>query len=127
MPLFTPTDPALPRIKAGIFNLAQNAGTYDLLTASGDVYVEVLAAYAKVAAVGLTSASIATDHTVPKSVVASALAAAITLDLSMTVVTNSFVLQSGKKIKGTIVGNGSGGEIDVVVRWQPVTAGATLS
>lgn len=126
MPVFNATDITIPRIKTGVFNTNQVAGTYDLLTASGDVYVEVLAAYAKTAGAGFTSVAIATDHTVPKSIVASALLAAVTLDLSMTLVTTSFLLQSGKKIQGTIVGTGTGGEVDVIVRYAPATAGAKL-
>lgn len=127
MPLSIQTDPAIARIKAGVFNTNQVAATYDLLTATGDVYVEVLAAYVKTAGSGFTTAAIATNHTTPKSIVAATAAASVTLDLAMTVVSSSFLLPSTKKIQGTLVGSGSGGEIDVVVRWAPVTAGATLS
>lgn len=127
MPVFNPTDQSIPRIKSGVFNTNQVAGTYDLLTATGgDVYVEVLSSYVKTAGAGFTSVSVDTNHTVPKSIVASALLAAVTLDLSMTLVATSFVLPSGKKIQGTIVGTGSGGQIDVIVRYTPITAGATL-
>lgn len=117
----------LPKIKTGVFNTSQNAGTYDLLTASGDVYVEVLAVYVKTAGAGFTTAAVATNHTTPKSIVAATAAVGITLDLAMTVVSAAFMLPSGKKIQGTIVGTGSGGEIDVIVRWSAVSAGATLS
>lgn len=127
----TPASPStvsdVPRVKVGVFNTAQAAGTYDLLTATGDVYVEVLSAYAKTAGGGFTTAAVATNHTTPKSIVAAAVAAAVTLDLAMTLVTTAFVLPSGKKIQGTIVGTGNAGEIDVVVRYSPLTAGATLS
>lgn len=111
----------------GTFNLNQAAGTYNLLTAAGDVWVEVVAAYVKTAAGGLTSVSIQTDHTTPKSIVASALLAAVTQDLSMVLVVSSFLLPTTKHISGTIVGTGSAGEIDLVVRWIPMTVGATLS
>lgn len=118
----------IPKLRKGVFNTSQVAGTYDLLTASGgDVWVEVLSAYVKTAGAGFTTAAINTNHTTPKSVVAATAAASVTLDLAMTVVTASFLLQSGKKIQGTIVGTGSGGEIDLVVRYTPVDAGATLS
>ena len=127
MPTSMPVDPNVPRIVVGSFNLNQAAGTYTLLTATGDVYVEILQCYVKTAAAGLTSALIETNHTVAKSIVASALLAAITADLLMTVVTPAFVLPSTKVIRGTIVGSGSGGLIYVVCRWQPVTIGATLS
>lgn len=127
MPLFSPMDPSAPKIKAGVFNTSQAAGTYDLLTASGDIYVEVLAGYVKTAGAGFTTAAISTNHTTPKSIVAATAAASVTLDLAMTLVTASFLLQSGKKIQGIIVGTGSGGEIDIIVRWAPVSAGATLA
>lgn len=127
MPLFIPADPSIPRVKTAIFSLNQNAGTYDLLTATGDVYIEILAGYAKTAGFGFTTAAIATNHTVPKSIVAATAAASVTLDLAMTLVTTSFVLPSTKKIQGTIVGTGSAGEIDLIVRWSPITAGATLT
>lgn len=117
---------SMAKMKTASFNLAQSAGSYDLLTASGDVYVEVLSAYVKTAGAGFTSAAIATDHTTPKSIVAAALVAAVTLDLSMTLVNTDFVLPNGKKIRGTIVGTGSGGEIVLVVRYSPITANATL-
>lgn len=119
--------PTVPRVKKGVFSLNAAAATYDILTATGgDILVEIEQVYVKTAAAGLTSAAIATNHATPKSVVASALLAAITLDLAMTVVTSKFVLPSGKKIQGTIVGTGSGGEIDVVVKYTPLDAGATL-
>lgn len=115
------------RYVKGLFNLSQAAATYTLLTATGDVWVEIVAAYVKTAAAGLTSLTVQTDHTTPKSIVASALLAAVTQDLSMTVVTSSFLLPSTKHITGTIVGTGSGGEIDLVVRWFPMASGATLA
>lgn len=127
MPLFSPADQSIPRVKEAVFNTNQNAGTYDLLTATGDVYVEILAAYVKIAGAGFTTAAIATNHGTPKSVVAATAAASVTLDLAMTVVSAAFLLPSTKKIQGTIVGTGSGGEIDLVVRYTPVTAGATLA
>lgn len=123
----SPTDPSIPRIKKGTFNLSQVAGTYDILTASGDVWVEIQAAYVKTAAAGLTSALVVTDHATPKSIVASTLLASITLDTALTIVTSSFLLPSGKKIQGTIVGTGSSGEVSVVIRYTPLTAGATIA
>lgn len=122
-----PTAPDQIRYAKGLFNLNQAAGSYILFTATGDVWVEIVAAYVKTAAAGLTSITIGTDHTTPKTIVASALLAAITADLSMTIVTSSFLLPSTKRIAGSIVGTGSGGEVDLVVRWVPMTTGATLA
>lgn len=109
------------------FNLNQAAATYDLLTATnGDVWVEIEQAFVKTAAAGLTSLSIATNHATPKSIVGSIARASVTTDLIMTLVVPKFVLPSGKKIQGTIVGAGSGGEIILVVKYFPITADATL-
>lgn len=125
--LNTPADTSIPRSKAGIFGTNRVAGTYDLFVATGDVYVEVLSAYVKAAGSGYTSISIATNHTSPKSVVASTPVANVTLDSSLSLVTTSFLLPSGKKIQGTIVGTGTGGEVNLIVRFTPVTPGATLT
>lgn len=122
-----PADPQILRTKAGTLNTNQNAGTYDILTATGDVWVEVVSAYVYTAGTGFTSVAIATNHTTPKSIVAALLVASATLDLAMTLVTTGFVLPSGKKIQGTLVGNGTGGLIYVTVKWAPITSGATLS
>lgn len=129
MGIFAPTDPQVLRTKTASFNLAQAAGNYTLLTATGgDVWVEIEQAYVKTAAGGLTSVLIETNHAgVSKSIVASALAAAITLELAMTIVTNKFVLPSGKLVRGTIVGTGNAGEVLLIVKWAPITAGATLA
>lgn len=127
MQTFGPSGADALRIKNGVFNLSQSAGTYDILTATGDVWIEVSAAYIKTAGVGLTSCTIQTNHSTPKSIVASTLLVGLTIDTALAVVTASFLLPSTKKIQGTIVGTGSGGEIDVVIKYAPLTAGATLA
>lgn len=123
-----PVDTGVLHVKAGTFNLSQVAGTYDILTATGgNVWVEIEQVYVTTAAAGLTSALIETDHTAgAKSIVASVLLAALTADSLQTIVTSKFLLPSGKKIRGTIVGTGSGGSISVIVKYAPITAGATL-
>lgn len=113
--------------KVCVFNLSQVAGTYNLATATGDVWVEVIGCYVKTAAAGLTSAAVVTDHATPKTIVASVLLASLTVDAVLTVVAGSFLLPSTKHLQGTIVGTGSGGEIDLYVRYTPMTAGATLT
>lgn len=124
----SPVNPALLRLNVATFNLNAAAGSYTLFTASGgDVWVEIEQAFVKVAAAGLTSALIETNHgAAAKSIVASALLAAITVDLVMTLVTTKFVLPSGKIIRGTIAGTGSGGSILLVVKWAPLATGALL-
>lgn len=115
------------RVTSKDFSLNAVAGTYDLLTATGgDVWVEISQAYVKTAAAGLTSALIATNHASAKSIVASIARASITADLIMTVVVPQFILPSGKKIQGTIVGTGTGGDIILVVKYFPLVPDATL-
>lgn len=116
------------RVTSADFNLNHAAATLDLLTATGgDVWIEISQAYVKNAATGLTSLHIDTNHaTVPKSIVASIVRASVTADLVMTLVSSAFVLPSGKKIQGTIVGTGTGGDIILVVKYFPLTADATL-
>lgn len=116
-----------PRVALGQFNLAQVAAVYPLLTATGDVLVEVISAYVYTAATGLTSVTLTTSHTTPKSVVASTNLASLTLDAILSIVTPTFVLPNGKKLQGTIVGTGTAGLIYLSVRWTPLTAGATLA
>lgn len=115
------------RIALGSFNLAQAAGTYPLLTATGDVYCEIKEAYVYTAATGLTSITLTTSHSTPKSIVASTALASLTLDAILTTVTNAFVLPNSKKLQGTIVGTGTAGLLYLVVAWTPLTAGATLA
>lgn len=116
------------RTAIGQFNLAQAAATYDLLTATGgDVYCDVQIVYVKTAAAGLTSAQVVTDHTTPKAVISSTVLASLILDAILTLSIGKFVLPSGKKIRGTIVGTGSAGLVYVVVNYVPLAAGATLA
>lgn len=116
-----------PRTTTGLFNLAQVAGSYPLLTAAGDVLCEIKEAYVKTAATGLTSVTLSTTHTSSKSVVASTLLAALTLDAILTLALSTFVLPSGKALQGTIVGTGTAGLIYLVVSWTPLSPGATLA
>lgn len=123
-----PVTSAIPAAKNLVFNMSQVAGTYTLGTATGgDVWVELLGAYVKTAATGLTSVTVVTDHATPKTLVASILLAALTLDSIQVVAIPAFLLPSGKRIQGTIVGTGTGGEMDLYVRVSPMTNGATLT
>lgn len=110
-----------------VFNLSQVAGTYNLATATGDVWIEIVGAYVKTAATGLTSAVVVTDHATPKTLIASILLVALTIDSIPTIAIGNFMLPSGKHIQGTIVGTGTGGELDIYVRWSPMTSGASLA
>lgn len=108
-------------------SLARSAGTYDLVTATGgDMWIEIEAAQVTVAAAGLTSALLITDHATPKTLVASVLLASLTLDSLLTVAIPKFLLPSGKKLRLTIVGTGSAGNIAIIAKIAPASAGATL-
>lgn len=121
------SDPQSLHVTSATFNMNHAAATLDLLTATnGDIWVEIEQAYVKVAPVGLTSISLQTNHATPKSIVASIVRASVTVELALTLVTTKFVLPSTKKIQGTIVGTGSAGDVILVVKWFPLTAGATL-
>lgn len=122
-----PVTPVAEFPKNLVFNMSQVAGTYTLGTATGDVWVEIVGAYVKTAAAGLTSVTVVTDHTTPKVLIASILLAALTLDSIPVIAIGSFLLPSTKRVQGTIVGTGSGGEMDIYVRWTPMSAGATFT
>lgn len=115
------------QVKASPINFNQSAGTYDMFTASGDVWVEIEQPFVAVAAGGLTSASIQTNHASgAKTIVASTARASLTADTILSVTTNKFILPSGKKIQLTIVGTGNAGNGYLVVKWAPISAGAFL-
>jgi hypothetical protein len=116
-------------VKAKTFtaNLNQSANTYDLATASGDVYVISYQVKSGTAATGLTSASIQTNNTVPVSILASTLLASLTGDTALSNSTGGFLLESGKKIRYTIVGTGTAGTVMGTFYFIPVTSGADIS
>lgn len=128
MAVSVPSNPQILQVKNVAINLAQNAGTYTDATATGgDIWCEVVAAFVSTAAGGLTSASISTNTaTVPVSIVGSTILASLTASVALTLVGTSFVLPSTKAIQHTIVGTGNAGLITLVVKWAPLTAGATL-
>ncbi len=116
------------RAKSFTFTLTNNAGAYALATATGgDILVLDCLPYNDAAAVGLTSVSISTDDTTPVAILASTLLAAMTGGKNLTALTTPFVLKSGKKIVGTIVGTGSGGTIKLAVLYLPLASGASLA
>lgn len=108
-------------------NLSQAAGTYDLLTATGDVMLEWGTVYVVVAGVGFTSWTIVTDNTTPITILASTTLANTTIDKNLGPFWTPQLLVSTKKIRYTIVGTGSGGSARLVMGYRPVTAGAVLA
>lgn len=107
-------------------NLAQNAGTYDLFTASGGpVLIKNISFHVDVAAVGLTSITAQSDDTTPVQFLASTAAASLTAGKNLTPYVGPSILATGKKGQYTIVGNGSAGSITVMVEY--VSAGGVLN
>lgn len=109
-------------------NLAQVAGAYPLFTASGgDVLITSIDYYVTVAAVGLTSVSIATNDTTPVTLLTSVLLVNLTIGLNLTRFTAGALLLSGKLANYTIVGTGSAGTIKCAVKYRPTVQGAIIS
>jgi hypothetical protein len=117
----------VPKTLVSRLSLAQTAGVYDLFTAQGDVFVQILAAYVTIAGGGFTSLSVGTDHTSPKTIVASQPVANIIKDASASLSGTGFILPDGKKIRLTLVGNGNAGEIVLVATVSAVTPGGSLA
>lgn len=123
------TAAALNALKVQRFDvsLIHAAGTFDIATATGgDMWVEIEVAQVTVAAIGLTSALLTTNHTTPKVFVASTLLAALLLDSLLAVAVPKFLLPSGKKLQVTIVGTGSAGNIAIIAKTAPASVGGTL-
>lgn len=127
MPLFNPVTPTFQTTKY-VANLSQVANTYTLCTANGgDIYIIGYAVYSPTAPTGLTSVSVQSNNTTPVTLLTSTLLAALTADNTLSQADNNFYLPSGKSLKYTIVGNGTGGTLNVVVQYVPLASGATLS
>lgn len=105
-------------------NLAQNAGTYDLATASADVVIQSITTFVATAPTGLTSVTMQSSNTTSDVVLASTLLAVMTGGKNLTPVSLPFLLPSTKKIQYTIVGNGTGsGALTVVVEYESPSGG----
>lgn len=104
-------------------NLAQNAATYDLATASADVVIKSITTFVSTAATGLTSITLQSNNTTSDVVLASTLLASLTIGKNLTPVSLPFVLPSTKKIQYTIVGNGSAGALTVIVEYSSPSGG----
>lgn len=111
--------------KSFTMNLAQNAATYDLFTASGgNVVIKSVTYHVETTATGLTSITAQTNDTTPITLLGSTAAAAITAGKNLTAYAGPSVLASGKKGQYTIVGNGTAGVITAIVEY--VSAGGSL-
>ncbi len=119
--------PKLTYTKEALVNLNQVAGTYDLVTASGDVLIVGLSLYVSVAGVGFTSVSLQTNQTNATTLLSAAegVVANVVVEKNMAFAFAAFPVQlrSGQKIQYTIVGDGAAGEISVVFVYRSTTEG----
>jgi hypothetical protein len=113
--------------KSATINLAQVAGTYTLLTATGDVVIQDITFYVNVAGLGLVSVVVKTSDSVQTTLLASVLLAALVAATNLTPFNALTYLPSTKAIQYTIVGTGTAGSIQVLVRYSQATPGAFLS
>lgn len=112
-------------------NEAQAAGTYTLLTATGDVLVTVNRFYQITAGATFTSISIQTNDTTAFSLMTSTegLIANLTASKNITTanITTPFLLKSGKLIQLTIAGSTGTGTGTLGLQYVPITSGSYLS
>lgn len=118
--------------KQATLNLAQAAGTYDLVTASGDVFIPLkeLALYMATAGATFTSVAIQTNQTTPEVVLTAGEGAVASLPAQKIVVhanEKGIYLASGQKIQYTIVGSTGTGSMIATIFYRAVSAGATLT
>jgi len=123
--------PSWPRTKDAVLNLAQNAATYDALTAVGAVLVEAIGFYVDVAGVDLTSLSVVTNQTNVTTILTTAEGAVASLviqkNLAFAYSRFPFQLASGQKLRYIIAGNGTAGSVKMSVVYRPVTQGTPAS
>lgn len=113
-------------------NCAQAAASYDLLTATGgDVFIEVNRYYQITAGATFTSLAIQTDDTTNFVIMSAAEGAVANLTAQKNITTantiSPFLLQSGKKIRMTLVGSTGTGTGMLSITYAPCTPGAYLA
>lgn len=130
MPVWAPDTQQTERTKTVVLscNIGQAAGTYTAGTVSGgDILIVSISPFMSVAGVGLTSVVVQTNNTTADVLLASTLLAALTVGKNLTPYTTPSVLPSGKLIQYTVVGIGSAGTLQLAVRYQALTSGASLA
>jgi hypothetical protein len=121
-----------PTTKTATLDLSHDAGTYDALTAQGDVLIEAASFYGDTAGATFTSVSVQTNQTNPVTVLTSAEGAVANVVAQKTLAFAygrfPFVLRSGQKLQYTIVGLTGTGAITMTVYCRPLVSGqyATL-
>lgn len=112
------------QFKSFTANLAQNAGTYTLATASADMVIKSISTFVATAPTGLTSITVQSNNATGDIILASTLLATMTAGKNLTPVSLPFVLPSTKLLTYTIVGNGTGtGALTVIVELASPTGG----
>lgn len=128
MSTWAPDPSAGTRLVNTNFSTVRSAGTYDILTATGDVFILDYEIKTGAASTGLTSLTVQSNNTTPLVMLSSKLLAALTGDKSLISSGTGFLLENTKRIQSTIVGTGTGtGTLIVTATYVPVTAGATLA
>jgi hypothetical protein len=112
-------------------NLAQAAGTYDLFTATGTIFVEDINLFCTVVGATLTSVSVSTNDTV-RTVILTAVEGAVAnvvagTNMQPATKGKSFRLLSGGKIQYIIIGATGTGTILATIKYRPISVGATLA
>jgi len=129
MGLFIQNPPTL--VKEWTLNLAQAAATYDVTTATGDLYIDNFTIYVATAGATFTSVAIQTNDTNIFAFLTALEGAVANITEGKTLVSASTGkptrLTSGKKIQFTMVGTTGTGSLRLVVKYMPITAGAALS
>jgi len=119
-----------PRVSEATLDLAQVANTYDALEADGDVLVEGISLYVSEAGADFTSVSVVTNQTSPTTVLTAAegVVANILLQKNLAFAYSRlpFQLRSGQKLQYVIDGNGTAGEIKMVVVFRPTATGVNV-
>lgn len=110
-------------------DLGRAAGTYDIVTASGDVVIESIAFHVTTAATLLTSAAVKTDDTTVNTVLTAVVLAALLDGAALTPYAGALLLRSGKKLQVILVGLTGTGTLRMIARYRtlPSNPGARLA
>lgn len=123
--------PEWPQIVEKPLDLALPAGTYDALVATGNVAVESISLYVSVPGADFTSVSLHTNQANQTVVLTQAEGVRANIvaqkNLAFAFVRFPFQLRSGQKLRYTLDGTGTGGEIILVATYRPTVAGASAT
>lgn len=123
--------PPVNYTKEWTLDCSQAAATYDITTATGDVFVERYYVYVATAGATLTSVAIQTNDTTAFALMTAVEGGVANLlagsNINPANKDKSFKLTSGKKIQFTIAGATGTGSLRLGVIYRPVTTGATIS